>query len=186
VDILFFPFVLLGIERLTIIPNYTESTHFKLEYMPYTHSLLASFIWAALTYYVFKTFTKKNSVALVMAVAVVSHWFMDLIVHTPDLPLWSDSSPKLGFGLWNHVVVSYVLEGALLFSGVWLYLQGTKAKTTGGKYGMIVFAVVLLIANSLNLLGPPPGDSKVVLALTGISGYFVFALVAFWLDRKRA
>jgi len=186
VDILFFPFVLLGIERLTIIPNYTESTHFKLEYMPYTHSLLASFIWAALTYYVFKTFTKKNSVALVMAVAVVSHWFMDLIVHTPDLPLWSDSSPKLGFGLWNHVVVSYVLEGALLFSGVWLYLQGTKAKTTGGKYGMIVFAVVLLIANSLNLFGPPPGDSKVVLALTGISGYFVFALVAFWLDRKRA
>ena len=185
VDILFFPFVLLGIERLTIIPNYTESTHFKLEYMPYTHGLLASFIWAALTYCVFKTFTKKNSVALVMAVAVVSHWFLDLIVHTPDLPLWSDSSPKLGFGLWNHVVVSYVLEAALLFIGVWVYLQGTKAKTTGGKYGMIVFAVVLLIANSLNLFGPPPGDSKVVLALTGISGYFVFALVAFWLDKKR-
>jgi len=44
---------------------------------------------------------KNNSVALVVALAVFSHWLFDLIVHTPDLPLWSDASPKLGFGLWN-------------------------------------------------------------------------------------
>ena len=43
VDILFFPLVLLGIERINMIENYTQSTHFELEYMPYTHSLLAAF-----------------------------------------------------------------------------------------------------------------------------------------------
>ena len=42
VDILFFPFVLLGVERINIIENYTQSTHFQLEYMPYTHSLVGS------------------------------------------------------------------------------------------------------------------------------------------------
>ncbi|MDH3612011.1 MAG: hypothetical protein OEU90_08315 [Gammaproteobacteria bacterium] len=47
VDILFFPFVLLGIERINIIENYTQSTHFQLEYLPYTHSVLASVLWAA-------------------------------------------------------------------------------------------------------------------------------------------
>jgi len=186
VDILFFPLVLLGIERLSVIPNYTESTHFNLEYMPYTHSLLASFIWAGLIFVGFKLFTKKNSVALVMALAVLSHWFLDLIVHTPDLPLWNDASLKLGLGLWNHVVLSYLLEAVLLFTGVWLYMKKTTATTTVGKYGIIVFAIVMLIANSANLFGPPPGDSKLTLAITGLSGYFVFAVVAFWLDKKRA
>ena len=27
VDILFFPFVVLGIERLNVVPNFTQSTH---------------------------------------------------------------------------------------------------------------------------------------------------------------
>jgi hypothetical protein len=34
VDILFMPFVMLGIERMNIVPNFTQSTHFELEYMP--------------------------------------------------------------------------------------------------------------------------------------------------------
>ncbi len=36
VDILFFPLVVLGLERINLIENYTQSTHFELEYMPYT------------------------------------------------------------------------------------------------------------------------------------------------------
>ncbi len=38
VDIAFFPLVVLGIERMNIVPNYTASTHFELAFMPYTHS----------------------------------------------------------------------------------------------------------------------------------------------------
>jgi hypothetical protein len=34
VDILFFPFVLMGIERINIVENFTQSTQFELEYMP--------------------------------------------------------------------------------------------------------------------------------------------------------
>ena len=47
VDLLFFPLVLVGVERMNIVPGFTESTHFELVYLPYTHSLLASFLWAA-------------------------------------------------------------------------------------------------------------------------------------------
>ena len=104
VDILFFPFVLLGIEHFNIVENYTASTHFELEFMPYTHSLFASFLWAAAVYIALrllplKKAVNKNKVAIVMGVAVLSHWFFDLIVHTPDLPLLSDSSTKIGLGL---------------------------------------------------------------------------------------
>ena len=34
VDILFVLFVILGIERMNIIENFTQSTHFELEFIP--------------------------------------------------------------------------------------------------------------------------------------------------------
>lgn len=187
VDILFFPFVLLGIERVNIVENFTQSTHFELEYMPYTHSLLASLLWAGAAYIVFRwVIVKKNSVALVVALAVFSHWLFDLIVHTPDLPLWSDTSLKLGLGLWNYAIATFALEAGLLLSALWLYLRSTSATTAVGKYGMGVFVVFLLLVNVVNIFGPPMGDSKLGLAIFALTSYFLFAAVAFWLDTRRS
>jgi len=187
VDILFFPFVLVGIERMNIVENFTQSTHFELEYMPFTHGLLASVLWAAAAYVVFRwVVVKKQSVALVVALAVFSHWLLDLPVHTPDLPLWSDSSPKLGFGLWNNAVVTYLFEAGLLLLTLWMYLRSTKATTVVGKYGMAVFIGILLVINVSNIFGDPMVQSKIGLAIFALSSYFLFAAVAFWLDRKRA
>jgi hypothetical protein len=187
VDILFFPLVLLGVERLNIVENFTQSTHFELEYMPFTHSLLASILWAAAAYVLFRwVFVKKNSVALVVSLAVFSHWLLDLIVHTPDLPLWRDASLKLGFGLWNSAIGTYALEAVLLLSALWLYMRSTSATTAVGKYGMPVFVIFLLLVNVVNIFGPLQGDSKTVLAITALTSYFLFAAVAFWLDTKRS
>ena len=187
VDILFFPLVLLGVERLNIVENFTQSTHFELEYMPFTHSLLASILWAAAAYVLFRwVFVKKNSVAIVVALAVFSHWLLDLIVHTPDLPLWSDASLKFGFGLWNSAIGTYALEATLLLSALWLYMRSTSATTAVGKYGMPVFVIFLLLVNVVNIFGPLQGDSKTVLAISALTSYFLFAAVAFWLDTKRS
>ncbi len=120
-DIVFFPLVLLGIERINIIENFTQSTHFELEYMPYTHSLVGSVLWALAAYALFRwVIVKNHAVALVVALAVFSHWVLDLVVHTPDLPLWNDASLKLGFGLWNNAIAVYVLEAALLLGALWI------------------------------------------------------------------
>jgi len=187
VDILFFPFVLLGIERINIIENYTQSTHFQLEYMPYTHSLLGSILWAVAAYALFRwVIVKRHGIALVVAIAVFSHWVFDLLVHTPDLPLWSDSSLKLGFGLWNNAIATYVLEAALLLGALWAYLKSSAASTATGKYGMVVFVVFLLLANIPNLFAPLQSDSKVALAVTALVAYLLFAGVASWLDKKRS
>jgi len=187
VDILFFPFVLLGIERVNIIENFTQSTHFELEYMPYTHSLLASFLCAGFIYIIFRIVPPRSkSVALVMGIAVLSHWFLDLIVHTPDLPIWSDASKKLGFGLWNNAIATYAFEAAFLGVGLWLYLRSTTATSSIGKYGMCIFVMILLLVNAVNIFGPPFGDSKVSLAISALVMYFVFAGAAHWLDGKRS
>ena len=187
VDILFFPFVLLGLERMNIVENFTQSTHFELVFMPYTHSLIGSLFWAGVAYALFRwLIVKKNSVAVVVALAVFSHWLLDLVVHTPDLPLWSDTSLKLGFGLWNNAIATYVVEAALLVFALWLYLGSTAANSAVGRYGMGVFVVFLLLLNVVNIFGPLQDDSQLVLAISALTSYFLFAAVAFWLDRKRS
>jgi hypothetical protein len=187
VDILFFPFVLLGLERMNIIENFTQSTHFELVYMPYTHSLVASLIWAGVAYAVSRwLIVREKSVALVIALAVFSHWLLDFVVHTPDLPLWNDASLKLGLGLWNNAIATYVAETALLLVALWFYLRSTAATSAIGKYGMSVFVVFLLLVNVVNVFGPMQGDSKLVLAISALTSYFLFAAVAYWLATKRA
>ncbi len=186
-DILFFPLVLLGIERFNIVPNFTQSTHFELEYMPYTHSLVASLLWAGLAFALFKwVVVKNNSVALVVALAVFSHWLLDLVVHTPDLPLWSDASVKLGLGLWNNALATFILEATLLLAATWLYLRSTTSASAIGKYGMGVYAAILILINIGNIFGPASVDSIVVLSIVSVSMYFLFAAAAFWLDRRRS
>ena len=186
VDILFMPFVLLGIERMNIIPNFTQSTHFELEYMPYTHSLLGSALCAALAYVVFRyLLVRDRSMAIVVALAVFSHWILDLITHTPDLPLWVDDSIKMGLGLWNNAAAVFALEAIILIGALWLYLRATQASTQLGKYGMSVFVGLLILMNIFNIYGPPPQGGKTQLAILALSAYFLFAAVAFCLDRKR-
>ncbi len=185
VDILFFPLVLLGVERMNVVPGYTASTHFELAYMPYTHGLAASLGWAALAYVVFRwVLGKGHGWALVVAVAVLSHWVLDLIVHTPDLPLTSDTSLKLGLGLWKDALLTFVLEAGLLAGGLWLYLRSTAPLGKRGRYAMTLYVAVLIVLNVANLWGPPP-EGKVALAVTALVAYFGFAAVAYWLDRKR-
>lgn len=187
VDILFFPFVLAGIERINVVENFTQSTHFELEYMPYTHSPLGSALWAAAAYALFRwIIVKNNSVAVVVALAVFSHWALDLMVHTPDLPLWSDESLKVGFGLWNNAIATFILEAVLLVAALGLYLRATTAKNAVGRYGMSVFVGFLILFNVPNIFGPLLDDSELGLAITALTAYFLFAAAAFWLDTKRS
>ena len=176
----------LTITRFNLVENFTQSTHFELVYMPYTHSLLGSALWALAAYALFRwVFVKQHKIALVVGLAVFSHWVLDLIVHTPDLPLWNDASPKLGFGLWNNAIATYMLEAALLVAALWLYLKSTTAATKGGKYGMIVFVLVLILVNIPNIFGPFQGGTTTEVAIAALTAYFLFAAIAFWLDKKR-
>jgi hypothetical protein len=47
-DVLWAPFVLLGIEKVRIVPGITASNPLDLYYMPYTHSLVGAIAWSLL------------------------------------------------------------------------------------------------------------------------------------------
>lgn len=191
VDILWTVFVLLGIEKVAIAPGITAANPLDFVYYPFTHSLPASVAWAGLAYLALRIFpartgSQKGRIALVIGVAVLSHFFLDLIVHRPDLPLgFSRNSVKVGLGLWNYTAAAYLVEAAIFLAGLWLYLKSTSGSTFAGKYGMVIFAALLLLFNLVNLFGPPPPNVTMI-ALSGFALYLILAAVAFWLDKKRA
>lgn len=191
VDILFFVLVLLGVEEASIASGITVVSPFDFSYYPYSHSLVASILWAGLFFAVIKirlskSGSRNNRTALVVAATVLSHFFLDLIVHRPDLPIFGGNSYKLGFGLWNYIVISSLSEILVLAAGLWLYLKSTKGDTFGGKYGMIIFSVFSVIMLMTSLYAPPPPDIDIrFFAIFGLVYQFLMIGVVSWLDKKR-
>jgi len=185
-DVFWSIFVLLGIEKVRIVPGITATNPLDLYYMPYTHSLLGAMLWsiaAGIAYYVFREVDGLSAAALVGS-AVFSHWVLDWLVHRPDLPLY-DNSFKVGLGLWNYPVFAFLLEGAVLFSGVYLYMKTTRRVARGGSIGIVIFGFVMLAFQAYVFYGPPPTSDKAA-AITSLFFYFAFAGIAFLLERKRA
>jgi hypothetical protein len=190
VDILFFPFTLLGIERIKLVDNFTAVNNFDLEFMPFTHSLIGSLFWAILFYvfyrYVFvKNKANNKKIALIMALAVLSHWFADLIAHTPDLPI-INGEPKFGFGLWRNKLLTFVTEATLLAISLYYYLKNTTALVPIGRYIAIGFTFFLIFASFLNFYVLPQEKNLTMLAASALLSYFAFAGLGFWVDSKRA
>jgi LexA-binding, inner membrane-associated putative hydrolase len=134
-DVLWSVFVLLGIEKVRIVPGITATNPLDLYYMPYTHSLLGAMLWsiaAGIAYYLYRK-SEGWSAAAIVGAAVLSHWVLDWLVHRPDLPLY-DNSFKVGLGLWNYPVFTFALEIAFLFGGMNLYRKTTKPVARGGRH----------------------------------------------------
>jgi membrane-bound metal-dependent hydrolase YbcI (DUF457 family) len=185
-DIFWGIFVLLDIEKVRIVPGITATNPLDLYYMPYTHSLPGAMVLsivAAVAYYVFRKGDGLSAAALVGA-AVFSHWILDWLVHRPDLPLY-DNSFKVGLGLWNYPVFAFLLEIAVLFSGIYLYMKTTRRVASGGDFGVVIFGFVMLAFQAYVFFGRPPTSDKAA-AVTSLFFYFAFAGTAYWLERKRA
>jgi len=171
-DFAWAPLVLLGVEKVRIVPGFTRTNALDLYYMPYTHSLVAAVLWSAAAFAVYRLAARGGNIAaLVVAAAVFSHWILDLVVHVPDLSLYDDTA-KVGLGLWNRPVTALGLEAAALFGGMWLYFR------TGGarRLAMAAFGIVMLAIQVYVFFGPPPASDK-SLAVTALAAYVVFAVV---------
>lgn len=194
VDILFMVFIVFGIEGIRFVPGYTEMNNYELFFMPYTHSLVAGILWGILVFVIFKFLILRNKtysdslktkISSLVGLSVLSHYFLDLPMHTPDLPILFDSGPKLGFGIWHNRNLSIAVEVILTTLGLFLYFKSTKpGPTFGGKYGMHIFGGFLLVLAIATPFFPPP-QTVVEFSTQALFGYFLLALVAGWLDSKR-
>jgi hypothetical protein len=65
------------------------------------------------------------------------------------------------------------------------YLRNTEFKNSFGKYVAIGFVDLLLFANYLSFYFLPKDDNLTSVAISALITYFVFAGIAFWVDKKR-
>ncbi|HTA68075.1 MAG TPA: hypothetical protein VK776_07345 [Bryobacteraceae bacterium] len=185
-DVFWSIFVMLGIEKVRIVPGITATNPLDLYYMPYTHSLTAAILWSLGASVVYRSFRRGDGWlgAALVGGAVFSHWVLDLLVHRPDLALYDDTL-KVGLGLWNYPVLSSALEIAFLFGGIYLYYRTTRPVTPAGRYGLLIFGLVMLVVQGLAFFGPQPSSANGA-AVEALLSYLVFAGVAYWLESRRA
>jgi hypothetical protein len=173
VDLLWPVFLLLGVERVAVQPGNTAFTPLDFIHAPWTHSLLMCAAWAAAFSGLYFLLTRKGREAVIVGLVVLSHWFLDLVMHRPDLPLVPGGGQKLGFGLWNSIAGTLLLEVLLLAAALAYYARRTKAVDKAGSWGLRLLVAFLLVSYFGAAFGPPPPSVEAI-AWAGIAGGLVF------------
>jgi membrane-bound metal-dependent hydrolase YbcI (DUF457 family) len=183
VDLLWPTLLLLGWERVAIVPGITRVTPLDFVSYPITHSLLAAAGWALLAALLCWRAGHSRRAAVVVGGAVLSHWLLDLVTHRPDLPLVPGGVARVGLGLWSSLPGTVALEGLVFVAGLALYLRATTARDRAGVYGLWSLVAFLVLIYAANLFGPPP-PSVTAIAWAG-QAQWLLVLWGYWVDGHR-
>lgn len=188
IDLAFFSLALLGIEHLRLVPGFTRMNPMDLYDMPWDHSLLGAAGWAIGFALLLRARGFDWRGAGIVAALVLSHWFIDLLVHTRDLTLWG-RPPKLGLGLWNHPLIEMTTELVFAFGGFAWYLAHTRATRAAGRWAALVLGLAMAALQAFDWFGPRPtaivDPAPASLGAMGIIAYVLLAALAWWLSANR-
>lgn len=182
VDFGFFGLALLGIENFRITPGITVMNPLDLYDMPYTHSMVGAAVWATGFGAIIYAFTKNITGAIIAAAVVISHWFLDLLVHGPDLTV-AGSPPKLGFGLWNHPTIAMPLEFIITFGALAFYI--VKTQKISKPYALYMMIAVLLLFQAFDWFAPKPETADAGLMISALLSFTIVTMISYWLSTTR-
>jgi hypothetical protein len=181
-DLFFMAFVLTGVEKMRIVPGFTESNALDLYSMPYSHGLIGaavlSVLFAIVVALALPAARTPFALAL-LALASFSHWILDFVVHTPDLTLF-DAQTKVGLGLWNHLAVELTLELGLIALCAWVYARGADAKA---RRRISILVAAMFVLQVYSTFGPTP-TSTTAFAITALTAYVLLILGARWVEQS--
>jgi hypothetical protein len=181
-DILWPVLLLLGIEKVRIVPGLLPASPFDFISYPISHSLVAQLGWGALLGLLYFAIKRDAKTALLVGSLVPTHWVLDFIAHRPDMPIFP-GGPKYGLGMWNSVPLTISVEYVLFAAGIAVYVSTTRAKDLKGNIVLWLFVGMLGVLSLASMFGPPPGSVQ-VLAWSAI-GIWLTVPWAAWADRHR-
>jgi len=182
-DLVWPTLVLLGVEVVAIRPGVAAMTPLDFIHYPYSHSLLALAGWSALLGTAWLLRHRAAAPALVIVAVAMSHWLLDVISHRPDMPLTLGGPTRLGFGLWQSIPATIVVELLMLAVGVALYVRATPNANRLGRNGLRALVAFLVLVYLASAFGPPP-PSVAAVAWTAQAIWLLVAW-AYWVDHHR-
>jgi membrane-bound metal-dependent hydrolase YbcI (DUF457 family) len=184
-DIVWPLLVVAGVEVVRIDTGNTRLMPLEFVSYPFSHSFVTTFIWAALFGAGFRFFGGSRRGALWLAAAVASHWFLDLLVHGPDLALAPGVDVRVGLGLWNSIAGTLLVEGFVFVAGVWAYLSVTARRDRTGVVALWGLVTLVVVVYAGSLFGPPPPDVNAIVIADLLGTALTIASVV-WIERHRA
>jgi hypothetical protein len=189
-DIVFFLLVLCGGEHIIIPRGYGASHPLHFDF-PYSHSLLSALFWAVLCSLIWAWWGGRRArrhgaywdgIGLIGAL-VLSHWLLDFVVHTPDMPLFP-GGVGFGLGLWQHQPAALILELGLVAAGFVAF--ALRSPLHWGR--KLAVGVLVAVVGGFTIEGAygqaaPPDPSVMALSTLALIGFAV--AVAAWADRSK-
>ena len=182
VDLVWPVMLLLGIERVSIVPSDNPFLRLSFDSYPWTHSLVTTALWGVLAGVAYGATRRDRAAGVVVGLLVVSHWVLDWITHVPDLPLYP-GGPRVGLGLWNSVGATMIVETLVFLAGLIIYARSTRAADRVGVWALWAFVAFLALVHVANASSPPPPSATAV-AWASLSGWLI-PLFGWWVDRHR-
>lgn len=184
IEILWVLFNYLGIEKTSTDAIVNSVSEIHLEYMPYSHSLAASLVFALVAWLIMRNVYKGQSVAIAIAIGVLSHIVLDVLTHTRDISIIPFLlEQKVGLGLYAIPLVAFFVETAYGLLCWWIFRGGKALLAT-----ILVFNLANLSFFSIALKGP-----ELLMAnhpmwiVSAVALQIVITLVLVWLfSRHRA
>jgi hypothetical protein len=170
-----------------VIKGFTAGSMLDSYFHPYSHSLITALVWSTIAALIYKTVCSRHdclyrkSAALIVGVAVFSHWILDLIAHPRDLPIY-DNAWKVGLGMWNYRDPEFALEIALLAGGIVLYLARNVMPAIRRK-AVIAFGIALVVVQIGDTYVPRTPLTDKATAMGVWIFYTLFVVAAFLLEK---
>lgn len=175
--------VLVGIEQAGFDHSLASFNGLDMIYIPYSHSLGMAIIWGGLFGGVLGYLYRSRTLALVIGLLVVSHWFLDYLTHIPDMTLWFDGE-RFGLGLWRSSWLTLLVNIVLLVLALAVYF-----KSTGSVRGrsVIFWSLIafLLVLSALHSFAPRQPEATVGAMVGGPAlGLLIPVIWGYFADRR--
>ncbi len=182
-DFLLGVFFWAGLETATV-PTDFENVHYLNFTFPFSHGLAASLIWSlvifGLSFFLWQAGGVRG--ALILFLAVLSHFILDAIVHVPGVPLLGHDSARVGLKLWQQMGLALTIEMLLVAVALGLFWPVAN-KNFRGKWGILIVVVLVAIMTAFGMTAPTPPDLY-SLGIGWLAFPVILSVITFLLDWK--
>lgn len=181
-DILWCAFLLEGVEHVEFTSGRGAGQYFRAIDIGLSHGLAMDLLWAVLLAAGVYLFTRYARGAVIVFLAVLSHWLLDVVAHRPDMPIGLGPGPRLGLSMWTSVPITLLVEGGFWILALIIYARSHEISSRAKLWGFWVGSLILTVIWYGNITGPPPTDPKSA-PIVSLVIFSASVAWAYWIDR---